>query len=371
MAGITRQPGAFGSGTPFASTGPVIFEPSTAGRGRPRKGTGYNGQDHRHRPGYHQLGGRRHGRRRAHGHRQFGGRPHHPLGRRLRKGRRAPGRAGRPAAGHHQPREYRLLDQAVHGNALRRGRGRAPARPLRRRARQQRPGRGQPSQRRQVVHPARAVRGHPAEDAANGRGLSRHQRDRGGDHRSRVLQRRAAAGHQGRRQDRRARGQAHHQRAHGGRAGLRAGQEEGREDRRLRPRGRHLRHLDPGDRGRRLRGEGDQRRHAPRRGRLRPGADRLARGRVQEGPGDRSVEGLDGAAAAQGGRREGQDGAVVDRIDRHQPALHHRDPGRSQAPQLLALAGEVRTPGGRPDPAHHPADAQGAGGRRNEAGRHR
>ena len=43
--------------------------------------------------------------------------------------------------------------------------------------------------------------------------------------------------------DRRPGGAAHHQRADGGRAGLRPGQEEGREDRRLRPGRRHLRHL--------------------------------------------------------------------------------------------------------------------------------
>ena len=36
-----------------------------------------------------------------------------------------------------------------------------------------------------------------------------------------LLQRRAAPGHQGRRQDRRSGSHAHHQRAHGGRAGLR------------------------------------------------------------------------------------------------------------------------------------------------------
>jgi molecular chaperone DnaK len=78
-------------------------------------------------------------------------------------------------------------------------------------------------------------------------------------------------------------GQAHHQRADRGRAGLRPGQEEGREDRGLRPRRRHLRHLDPRRRGRRLRGARDQRRHAPRRRRLRRGGHRLAGRGVQEG----------------------------------------------------------------------------------------
>src|SRR2546425_3209948 len=51
-----------------------------------------------------------------------------------------------------------------------------------------------------------------------------------------VLQRRAAAGDQGRRPDRRARSDAHRQRADGGRAGLRPRQEEGRDDRRVRDR---------------------------------------------------------------------------------------------------------------------------------------
>ena len=58
--------------------------------------------------------------------------------------------------------------------------------------------------------------------------LGRHGRQRG-DHRARVLQRRPAPGHQGRRQDRRARRQAHHQRADRGLARVRARQ-GGRED---------------------------------------------------------------------------------------------------------------------------------------------
>ena len=62
----------------------------------------------------------------------------------------------------------------------------------------------------------------------------------------------------------------------------------------------------------RLRGQGDQRRHAPRRRRLRPARHRLAAGRVQEGPGHRSVQGPAGPPAPQGGRREGEDRAVLD-----------------------------------------------------------
>jgi len=52
--------------------------------------------------------------------------------------------------------------------------------------------------------------------------------------------------------------------------------------------------------------------------------DRLDHRRVPQGPGHRSVEGQDGPAAPQGSGREGEDRAVVDRVDRHQPSVHHR-----------------------------------------------
>ncbi len=55
----------------------------------------------------------------------------------------------------------------------------------------------------------------------------------GGHHRSGLFQRRPAPGHQGRRQDRRPRSAAHHQRADRGRARLRPRQEVGRHDRGL------------------------------------------------------------------------------------------------------------------------------------------
>ncbi len=190
-----------------------------------------------------------------------------------------------------------------------------------------------------------------------------HSVRQGGHHRAGLLQRRAAAGHQGRRQDRRPRGAPDHQRADRGRAGLRARQEEGREDRGLRPGRRHLRHLGAGAGRGRLRGEEHQRRHPPGRRRLRPAADRLAGGRVQEGPGDRPVQGRHGPAAAQGGRREGQDGAVEHHADRHQSAVHHGRSVRPQAPEHQPHPGQVRAAGGRPDPADHSADAAGAEGR--------
>jgi hypothetical protein len=176
-----------------------------------------------------------------------------------------------------------------------------------------------PSRCRASVHAARDLGDDPAEDEADRRGLPRPPRHQGRHHGAGLLQRLPAPGHQGRRQDRRPRGAAHHQRAHRGRARLRPRQEEGREDRRVRPRRRHVRHLDPRALRRRrhapVRGEVHQRRHAPRRRRLRPARHRLARGRVQEGPGHRPVQGPDGAAAPQGSRREGQDGAVERHAD--------------------------------------------------------
>ena len=54
-----------------------------------------------------------------------------------------------------------------------------------------------------------------------------------------------------------------------------------------------------------------QRRHPPGRRRLGRGPDQLHRRRVQEGAGHRPAQGPDGPAAAQGGRREGQEGPLV------------------------------------------------------------
>ena len=101
-------------------------------------------------------------------------------------------------------------------------------------------------------------------------------RDRSRHHRARVLQRRSAPGHQGCRPHRRARREAHRQRAHGGRARLRARQEEGRDHCRVRLRRRYVRRVDPRSRRRRHRGEVDQRRHAPGRRQSRPAHRRVA-----------------------------------------------------------------------------------------------
>ena len=141
------------------------------------------------------------------------------------------------------------------------------------------------------------------EAEAGRRGVSRPAGDEGGDHRAGLLQRRAAAGHQGGGHDRRPRGDAHRQRADRGGAGLRARQEEGRDDRRLRLRRRHLRHLDPRGRRGRRRGEGHQRRHAPRRRQPRSAHHRVDRRRVQEERRHRPEQGPDGAAAPARRRR--------------------------------------------------------------------
>ena len=108
-----------------------------------------------------------------------------------------------------------------------------------------------------------------AEDAGE---VPRREGHRGGHHRAGVLQRRPAAGDQGRRPDRRPRGAADHQRADRGGAGLRAGQEAERDRAGLRPRRRHVRRQRPGRRRRRGRGAGHVRRHPSRRRRLRPAA---------------------------------------------------------------------------------------------------
>ena len=125
----------------------------------------------------------------------------------------------------------------------------------------------------------------PAEAEVRRRSLPRRDRRLGGHHRPRLLQRRPAPGDQGRRQDRRPRRQAHHQRADRGLARLRPRQGVRPDDPRLRPRRRHVRRVRAGDRRRRLRGQVDRRRQPPRRRQLRQGDRRLARRRVQEVPG--------------------------------------------------------------------------------------
>ena len=217
----------------------------------------------------------------------------------------------------------------------------------RRRAGGLRQGRG----RRQGLHAAGDLGHDPAEAEGSGRGLSGPQGQQGRDHRAGLLQRRPAPGHQGRRPDRRPGSRADHQRADRRLAGLRPGQEEEREDRRLRPRRRHVRRLGPRSGRRRVPRDQHQRRHPPRRRRLRRSADQLRRRRVQEGAGHRPAQGHDGPAAAAGGLREGQEGAQLGPVDRHQPAVHHGRRQRPEAPADEHHPGQVRAAGRPPDRA--------------------
>ena len=164
-----------------------------------------------------------------------------------------------------------------------------------------------------------------------------------------VLQRRAAAGHQGGRPDRRAERAAHHQRAHRRGARLPPGQGERGHHPGLRPRWRHVRRLAARGRRGRGRGQGDQRRQPPRWRRLGPADRRLAGQGLQERQRHRPVQGQDGAAAAARVRGEGQDRAVQLRRDHHQPALHHRTPRGPAAP------GRQAHPGGVPEDDLRPA----------------
>ncbi len=304
-------------------------------------------QDHRNRPGDHQLGGRRHGGRQPPRHHQPRGRADDTVGRRVRQGdRRAPRRPGRQAAGRDEPGEHRLLDQALHGPQVRRGLRRAEDGAVQGR---RGPERGRPRvDRGQALPAARGVRDDPAEDAGRRRAAPRGEGDEGGHHGARLLQRLPTPGHEGRGADRRARGAAHRQRADRRRPGLRSRQEEGRDDRGLRLRRRDLRHLGPrGGRGCRG-GEGHERRHPPRRRQPRPEGDGLDRRRVQEGPGDRPLEGQDGAPAAEGGRGEGEVRAQHDDGDGDQPPLRHRRRLGPQAPGLEAHPRQARAARGRP-----------------------
>ena len=60
------------------------------------------------------------------------------------------------------------------------------------------------------------------------------------------------------------------------------------------------------------------------------------------------AQGQDGPAAPVRGCREGQDRAVDDGHDEHQPAVHHRRRERTEASRPDALAGEVRRAHARP-----------------------
>ncbi len=138
----------------------------------------------------------------------------------------------------------------------------------------------------------------PPEAQDRRRGVPGRDGRLGRDHGPGVLQRRPAPGDQGRRQDRRARRQADHQRADRGLAGLWARQGVRPDDSGVRPRRRHLRRVGARDRRRRVRGQGHGWRQPPRRRQLRQGDRRLAGGRIQEVAGNRPEPGPDGAPAA-------------------------------------------------------------------------
>ena len=112
---------------------------------------------------------------------------------------RGPGRADRQAPGGHQPREHRLLRQALHGAPLRGGhRGDRSACPSR--SCKGKNGDAWFDVRGKEVSPAEVSRQGAAEAEEGRRGLPGREGDRSRHHRARVLQRRAAPGDQGRRQ---------------------------------------------------------------------------------------------------------------------------------------------------------------------------
>ena len=221
------------------------------------------------------------------------------------------------------PENTDLLGQALHRSPLRRDR-RGDRSASRTRSSRATNGDARFDVRGKQISPAGGQRQGPAEAQEGGRGLPGREGDRGGHHGARVLQRRAAPGHQGRRAHRGPRGQAHRQRAHGRGARLRPRQEEGRDHRGLRLRRRHVRHLDP--RGGRQRRAGH---HAPTATRTSAATTsttchRLAHRRVQE-----EHQGIDVSKdkmvlqRLKDARREGQDRALERAGDHHQPAVPH------------------------------------------------
>ena len=295
-----------------------------------------HGSCSRNRPRNHQLcGGRTRGWR-THRHRQRRRIPHDPVGCRLHEGRRGAGRRDRQAPGRHQRRPHHCLGQAPHGHRL-----------VRRR-------------RRQEVHPAGGFGPHPGQAQARRRGLPGRHRDGCRHHRSRLLQRRRAPGHQGGRRDLRAQRAPHHQRADRRRARLRPRQGQGRRAHPgLRPRRRNLRRLAPrGGQGRRVLhhpGAFDRRRQPPRRRRLGPAHRRPPDQEVQGNHRRRRLQGQDRQAAPQGSRGAGQEGTLQQHVDEHPAALPLADRERPGQPRRDAHPRPVREDDRRPARPHQEA----------------
>ncbi len=259
---------------------------------------------------------------RAQRHRERRGLPHDPVGRRVHQGRRGAGRRDRQAPGRHQRRPHHLLRQAPHGHRLE-----------------------DPGDRRQEVHAAGGLRPHPAEAQARRRAVPGRLRDRRRHHGPRVLQRRRAPGHEGGRRDRGPQRAPHHQRAHRGGPRLRPRQGQGgRAHPRLRPRRRHVRRVPPrGGQGRRLLdhpGALHRRRQPPRRRRLGPAPRRVLHQAVQGHHRCRRLGRQDRPAAPQGGRRAGEEGALVLDEHEHQPAVPvaHRERPRVALDETITRA---------------------------------
>ena len=123
--------------------------------------------------------------------------------------------------------------------------------------------------RREKLCPAADQRHDPAKAQGRRRSLPGRAGHRGRHHGARLLQRRPAPGHQGRRAHRRAGSAAHHQRTDRRGPGLRAGQRPRPDRHGLRPGRRNLRRFPDPDRGRHRAGAGHLRRQPPGRRRFR------------------------------------------------------------------------------------------------------
>ena len=296
----------------------------------------------RYRSWNHQFLHGHHGRRRAGGHSQRGRCTHDAVRRRFHKIRRASRRPGRQAPGGHQSAQHRFLREAFYRPQILRGEGRGEEHAVQNRRGQKwrRLHRGSGRRQDGAVRAAadRGVRAREAEGRC--RGVSRRESHAGGHHSSRLLQRLAAPGDQGRRQDRGSRSAPHHQRADGRIARVWPRQEEGRKDCGVRLGRRHVRRLGPRNRRRRFRGQSHQRRHAPRRRQLGRSAHHLARRHLQKGKRHRSAQGPDGAPATEGRGRKGEDRPLVHAVGRHQSAVYHGGRVRPEASQCAADARE-------------------------------